>query len=446
MSNLPPALFLFLDKVILIMDTSKIKESLSGITQNLGFLKDYSSLVLPVIILFAAVIIFLITPLVVGGKLQEQMQNESVDLGEDIERAVRNAVPKEQWKIEKEYQDAHAKDANTIEKIVDYSCKRELLTYDIFPELTDESTFIFEEFGRIYRNALEELSDRVRGKQCPTQAELDKYLKNADKGMSAGGFGDFARTRTSRSGSSDSSSVKERIKDALCLQKASTAGVYLDTSELPGYDFWEKYEYVGLEEALKDCWYWQVAYWITEDVVSTINSINSEYSNVISAPVKRLLKVSFGSGSSSQPGGRPVYVKSEGDGLVTSFTDKVSDDEIDVIHFTVSVIIDNRDVIKFQKELCSAKKHTFKGFDGNQQPQTYSHNQITILDTRMLPVERDSSIHELYRYGKDNSLVELELICQYLFDKDGYYPVKPDPIKELLGESIKEETGERSRR
>ena len=58
----------------------------------------------------------------------------------------------------------------------------------------------------------------------------------------------------------------------------------------------------------------------------------------------------------------------------------------------------------------------------------------------MLPVDRESGVHTLYRYGKDNALVELELICEYVFDKDGYYPIKPDSIKELLGEPIEEQS------
>lgn len=415
------------------MDTTKLKESLNNITQNLGFLKDYSALVLPVVIAVVAVIIFLITPLVIGGKLQEEIENESVRLGDSIERAISNPVPKEQWKIEKEYQQAHAEDANKIEKIVEYSGKRELLSYSIFPELEDESSFIFEEFGETYRQALEQSADEINGKRCPTQAELDKYLKNANKSMSAdrrreGGF------------RSSGDQVEERIKDALCLQRARSAGVYMDPTDLPGYEFWENYEYPGLEEALKDCWYWQTAYWIMKDVFTTIDQMNTPYANVLDAPVKRLLKISFGSGSSSQPGGRPVYVTSEGEGITSSYTGKVSNEEIDVIHFTVSTIIDNRAVMGFQKQLCSAKEHIFRGFNGQKEPETYSHNQITILDARMIPVDRESGVHNLYRYGKDNSLVELELICEYVFDKDGYYPIKPDSIKELLGEPIEEES------
>jgi len=422
------------------MDISKLKESLGNTTQNLGFLKDYSPLILPVIIVIVAIIIFLVTPFVVGGKLQEEIESESVSLGESIGRGIRDPVSKQQWKIEKEYQQAHAEDANEIEQIVDYSCKRELLSYGIFPELKDESSFVFEKFGNTYREALEQMAEDVEGKGAPTQAELDRYLENANKNISTG------TQQMDRFGSrtSEGTQIKKRIEDALCLQKAQSAGVYLNPATLPGYEFWGNYEYPGLKQALEDCWYWQLAYWIMEDVITTIDQMNSGSVNILDAPVKRLLKISFGSTNNSQSSGRVAYVTSEGQGLVTPYTNKISNEEIDVVHFTLSTIVNNRAVMEFQKELCSAKEHTFRGFDGQKEPETHSHNQITILDVRLLPVNRDSEIHNLYRYGKDNSLVELELICEYIFDKDSYYPIKPDSVKEFLGEPVERETQQRN--
>ena len=39
--------------------------------------------------------------------------------------------------------------------------------------------------------------------------------------------------------------------------------------------------------------------------------------------------------------------------------------------------------------------------------------------------------HQLYRYGQD-AVVELNLICEYLFEKAGYEAIVPDAIKKSL--------------
>jgi len=44
----------------------------------------------------------------------------------------------------------------------------------------------------------------------------------------------------------------------------------------------------------------------------------------------------------------------------------------------------------------------------------------------------DRGIHDLYRYGED-AVVELELVCEYIFNKKGYDEIKPELVKK--GES-----------
>jgi hypothetical protein len=39
--------------------------------------------------------------------------------------------------------------------------------------------------------------------------------------------------------------------------------------------------------------------------------------------------------------------------------------------------------------------------------------------------------HQLYRYGQD-AVVELNLICEYLFEKAGYEAIIPGAIKKIL--------------
>jgi hypothetical protein len=88
----------------------------------------------------------------------------------------------------------------------------------------------------------------------------------------------------------------------------------------------------------------------------------------------------------------------------------------------------------FMSELCSAKEHTFRGYDGEQAPQTFMHNQITILESTLKSINPDDREHELYRYG-DDAVMQLDLVCEYVFYKAGYDPFKPSSIKEQPGET-----------
>jgi hypothetical protein len=89
-------------------------------------------------------------------------------------------------------------------------------------------------------------------------------------------------------------------------------------------------------------------------------------------------------------------------------------------------------------ELCSAKEHTFKRWSGAEPVQIFRHNQITVLETNINPVivnavttRTGASGHELYRYG-DDAVVEVELVCEYIFERVGYDEIKPEFIKNLV--------------
>ncbi len=178
--------------------------------------------------------------------------------------------------------------------------------------------------------------------------------------------------------------------------------------------------------------------------------MNSEYDSVLTAPVKRLMQMSFEMGLRRPGAGRrffrrggrrsqqqtnrdevdkPTYVISVDDGLTISCTGRLSDDanNIDVIHFNVAVVINIKSVLPFMQQLCSAKKHKFKGFSGDDREQTFKHNQITVLETKFRSVEDEP--YSLYDYGED-PVVELDLICEYIFNKKGYDEIKPGTVTE----------------
>ena len=408
---------------------------LGNIGQGLKFLKDYSSLVVPIILVIVAVLIFVPTQLV-SGKLKKEMSNESLKRGKRIESARSSAVSKQQPSVEQQYQQSFADDANQIEQTARQSSRRALLSYQIFPEPKDKSALIFEEYSRQFRDALDRLIDRVNAMDCPTEEELSATVQGSNR-------------QTKGRGTGATNDRQALIRDGLCRARAETAWVYANPADLGGYEFWEEYKFydVGLKDATDDCWYWQVGYWIIEDIIDTIAKLNYGSRSVFTSPVKRLVGISFvagGSQGTKTDGDRPGYVVSGQEAVATPWTTRVCNDDIDVVHLSVTVVVSAKDILSFMTELCNAKEHIFKGFSGQQQQRTYKHNQITILESNFGAVEPYATEHELYRYGED-AVVELELICEYIFNRRGYDEIKPASVMESLGQQPLEKTAANSK-
>ncbi len=420
--------------------------------QKLSFLGAYLSLLVPAGIGLVAVFIFLFSG-VLGGKLIGQIEDESVSAGKRVKSGLKGTVPRNQWKVEQGYQQVYEADANHISLLGIQSTQRELLSYKLFPEPKETSTLIFDGFGKQFRKKIEAMISGINAADCPSESELERYLKSSDS--------DSGPRRRSRGSKSDE--VNSTIKDVLCQARAESASVYGNATDLSGYEYWAEYEYIGMEEAIAECWYWQLAYWIIEDVISAIGSTNSGSSSVFTSPVKRILHVGFStssplssrtsvkskSKSKSKRKSRgkskseeviesvsPFYILSEDGGLTKSFTARFTNEEIDVVHFALSVLISNKKVLRFMDELCNSRSHIFKGFDGKGEEQTFKHNQITILKSNISSIDRDDKEHELYRYG-DDAVVELFLVCEYVFNRKGYEAIMP---KSVVEETI--ETGE----
>ncbi|UCF42976.1 MAG: hypothetical protein JSV99_10385 [Planctomycetota bacterium] len=400
------------------MNISGFKEAI----QKLSFFKNYSSLLVPAIIFLVGVLLFIPTQLM-SSRLRERIARESVSTGRQVKSLSKNIVARDQWQIEQEYQQAYQRDANQAALLAKQSSQRELLSYKIFPEPKDTSTLIFKEFGQRYRGAIDELITRVNARDCPTESELQRNLQSSSGFSLRGGRGFAGRL----------SEVDTTITDVICKEKAQSASVYANPADLAGYEFWDEYQYFGRVEAIEDCWYWQLACWIIEDVADTIGALNSGSNSVFTSPVKRLLDISFAGdvmggakkGSASSP---PAYVLSLGEGFAEPCTGRFTDDDIDVVHFNVVVVVGAKAVLPFMQQLCSAKEHRFSGSFGEEQERVYKHNQITVLESTISPVGREDTNHLLYRYGED-AVVELDLVCEYIFNKSGYDEIKPESIK-----------------
>jgi len=431
------------------MDVSKFNDVVRGV------FKSYSSLLMPAVIGLAAVLLLVPTQLM-SSRLGKQIVDESIrKRGKKIQRFLGGAaVARNAWIEERKYQQAYRNDANEIALLAKQSTQRQLLSYEIFPEPKDISALIFKQFGRQFRSSVDGLLALLNARDCPTEIELERALEGLSKSSyrprrRPGGLGGTGASY------SRLNEARTTVVDVLCREKAEEASVYANPTDLSGYEFWEEYEATSWSDAIEDCWYWQLGYWIIEDVVDTIGALNSGSNSVFTSPVKRLVSVSFpkagtrprfGYGSERRSerrpsvkvvGDRPRYIFSVEDALARPYTGRFSNNDIDVVHFNVVVLVSTRAIMPFMQELCSAKQHRFSGWDGKGQEQVCKHNQITILESKVELIDREDGVHELYRYGED-AVVELNLNCEYIFNKDGYSEVKPKVVEESIKKALKE--------
>ncbi len=406
------------------IDLSKLKVLLKG----LGVLRPYTSLLWPGVIVIAGMLV-LAAALLMGNSLKRKVNKESIPMSAQVKSLLDSAPALRQTEMERQYEDAYQRDANLISRLSMQTTQRELLDYNIFPQPKDTSALLFTRFGTMFRRQVEKLIENVNGRDCPSEEELNvsaKGVSGARGGLSA----------------IQMSSEESRIVDEICQARAKATSVYVNAADISGYDFWEQYEYSNLEQGVKDCWFWQLGYWIIEDVFSTVKSMNAGSSNVYNSPVKRIMGVGFvtpdkllGTGSSSKtPQDKPKYVIKPEDQLTESLTGRKSNDAIDVVHFSVVVVVNANAVISFMEELCSEKEHRFTGYTGEGAAKSFKHNQISILESRVTAVRPESKEHQHYRYG-NLPAAEVELVCEYIFNKKGYEPIYPEVLKEESSET-----------
>ncbi len=468
------------------MDIPNFKDILA----KLSVFKNNTALLVPVIVGVVAILLFIPTHLL-SGKLKAQMQDQSISKrARLVDQYRRDPIQPVQSESLEARQQAHANDANEISALSVRTTMRDLLSYDIFPEIdvNNFSGLIFVEFGQKYRAGIEGLIQAVNGRDCPTQVEIDKALETSSarssrrRGMGMyGAMGEDAYSMMGPGGPGGPAGIGGRmpsrlgtvpgmggprteidlmIVDQMYTERAASALVYVNPSEISGYDHWQDYKYdVNLPSAVKDAWYHQLAYWVIEDIFNTIAVTNAGHDSLLTAPVKRFSRMSFTMGlrrpgSRGSSGGavirsvggrrtrqnneedsdRPAYVLTDKQGLTESLTGRLTEAEgaIDVVHFNIAVVVASKDVLLFMQKFCSAKEHKFSGYPTpSQSPQALQHNQITILESKIAPLNPNDMLHYSYRYG-DDPVVELDLICEYIFIREGYEPIKPQAIKDTI--------------
>ncbi|MBN1817797.1 MAG: hypothetical protein JW828_10580 [Sedimentisphaerales bacterium] len=406
---------------------------------SVGFLRKYTAIVIPVAIAIVAVLVLGIT-LLSGRKLKAEMQKNSLQTGTQIKSMISSTPSAQQYEPWKEHIDLHQKEAERVAQFFALDSRRELISYKIFPEPKDRSNQMFDEFGKLYQEAVERLVEMVHGRDAPTEEEIQAQLGGpARPGMGVA------------YGSETQESTKQMVIDKLCEKRAQEVSVYATPQLFPWSNFWEEFKFDGRDKAIEHCWYSQMAYWVYEDVMKTIARMNEGSSSVYTSPVKRLIGVSFkehanfmdtrntllmtSMAKSGIMEDRPEYVREGYPPMlgVRPWTERWCTDHYDVFHFSVGVVVSAATVDDFMVELCTAKTHNYReGYtaDGPLQ-EGLLHNSITILQSQIDPVERTDDNHEFYRYGP-GAVVRLNLVCEYLLGRDGYKDLVPETIKKLL--------------
>lgn len=457
--------------------------NIKDILGKLSFLKNNLALLVPVIIAVVG-LLFLVPARLLGGGVRKEMEQGSLRRGQKITKLRRDLSAPRGVNTREGYIEALRQDANDIEALVERTVMREFLRYDIFPDTNETSLLLFERFSEEYRAGVDGMLAKVGAGGAPSITAIEEALKSARptrapgmggmgggydtmSGLDAGSLGAGGADYGGLYGGgglesgrgmgtprlSGLSPVNREIVNQVCRDAAKTVKVYGAEENIAGYTFWDTWTFLDRDTAYRDCWYWQLGYWVVEDVMTTIQKMNETSTSVIDSPVKRLTDVSFTLKQSSRrrgsrgptmrfgakmtggagAGNNPTYVKTAKDALTVPCTGRVTNEEMDIIQFSMRVIVDAGQVLPFMQQLCSAKEHKFRGFYGeNDREETYEHNQISILEGSVNVVDKTSYAHELYYYG-DGSVVELDMICEYVFPKvPAFDGLKPKQVLEDL--------------
>ena len=459
------------------------KPDLSVVLEKLSFLKNNLALLVPIVLAVVAGLLFIPTTLF-SRSLDKKVQANSVRSGERCDTLLRNGVvSKDQAIVEEQNLKGLAQDANEIIRLNEQSVQRSLLSYRIFPAPKDMASQKYEDFGKAFCNGILTMIQETQGTVPPTPEEMGldsaSMMMGGARGPGGaggagnpygGGAGYDPRMMMGRGGGTGRGDTMMEeftrqtrdIQDAICMDKALAGSVYITPLDIVGYELWSTYVYnTGRDEAIESCWYWQHGYWIIEDVFQTLAQCNQGSTTVPTSPVKRLIGIKYiqdvdmgmGMRGMGGPGGMysrgdgyggpmmgmgrgiggmqkqnmPQFLKAGSQALATPVSARYSNEEYNIIHFNVSVVVETSYQVEFMKALCSAKTHVFTGFDGDEPAQTYKHNQITILATQVKPVVKKDMTHNFYRYGED-AVVELSLTCEYLLPIEGYAALVPEVL------------------
>lgn len=439
------------------IDLNTIKEVL----KKLSFLKNNLALLVPILIVIFAALLFIPTTLL-SARLKATMQAQSVKSAADIDRLIKEVAAAGQAQAMEGYLNAYKQDPCDMATLMRQTTMRELLTYHIFPDTNETSPLLFDPVRREYMAGVEAMIQRMGAGSPPSDGDIDAALEKSRTRSVYGG-----RTTSGAAGGGPAgygtgtgrnfrllTETDRKIVGKLCEDRARGLRIYASPAELDGYSFWSDWKFEDKKKSIRQSWYWQMAYWILEDITDTIVKMNEGGTCVLDSPVKRITAVSMTQSKQATRmiGGRRRMRKTTTDqfpsyaiNLKTAMaappcTGRYCNEDTDSMHFEIYVLVSADKVMPFIQELCSAKTHKFRGWYGDKPEQTFKHNQITVLESSIIPIDLEDPEHGSYRYGNE-AVVGLDLICEYLFIKAGYEEVKPELVKnDILGVSDEEAT------
>jgi hypothetical protein len=150
-------------------------------------------------------------------------------------------------------------------------------------------------------------------------------------------------------------------------------------------------------------WWAQLSYWMQDDIFSAIAEVNSKSTNVLDAVVKRIVSMSLMHGYLVDNQGNLDFVGREQLQLPDSFSSLGSKQFYDVTHYSLSVIIDARQIPKF--------------IDAMYRQQ---HNLLYTYKIEMLTPNTSDQAEAFYRYGT-GPVVKLTTWWETYFIRDYYH-------------------------
>lgn len=359
--------------------------------------------------------------------------------------------------------------AEALLQSINQVSRRPLLMEDYFPVPSYDIIIYSGRFAESYIGFIDTLLTEMGAGDRPTKLEEDKVRKDymgSQVGTSANAAANYSYYNMPTPGMPTApgqpKNPAEELVDALRRKRAESIKLYASSDALFGGQYWnairEKPEVDDRDAMLRRAWYTQLAAWIQKDVADSLHQVNISSTSVVNAPVKRLVEISFGgdplSGASGPATGgadtagivtrrvadsamrMPIYVLDPGEtsnttaggetgapktktyfGQMTrSWTNRASDDLIDVVHFELSVIIDTTAIVDFVNIMQDVKTS-----EGTRR------NQITVLLMNTSPINLRQEEAAGYYYG-GGSLAELRMICEYVFFHKGYQDLMPEPV------------------
>lgn len=421
--------------------------NIKDILKKLSFFKNNLALLVPILIAVVAILSFIPTTLLSRG-LRSKIATESVQASKQIDGLIQSVDQAAAAEAMEPYIAACAQDAKDMNDLMKQTTLRELLDYKVFADPNQTSQLVFDPFRHAFVAGIEGMLKKLNAGGPPTDAEIYAALdvassrsmsgRSRPRSPGAGGRGLNLRMMTE---------TDRKIVAKICEDKAKAAKVYASPMDLGGYAYWSDWKFEDWDKATREAWYWQMAYWILEDVTTTVQQMNKDAENTLRSPVKRIMSTVFtlSRGGRTMIGGRarrasavpkdkqtPNYVTGARNAMAgTPCTGRLSNEEMDVMQFEVDVIVGAGEVMHFMQELCSAKPHKFRGWFGEQPEQTYKHNQISILESSVTPVDREDFNHSSYVYGEDE-VVNVDLICEYVFNVGSYGKIQPKVVVDDL--------------